>query len=79
MWGIAQCGLMSATQILGYTVGFPIGSAGPILVSSLWSVIYFREIRGTRNLLILTVTFALLLTGMILLALSKDANLFKKN
>ena len=51
MWGIAQCGLMSATQILGYTVGFPIGSAGPIIVSSCWSVFYFHEIQGTSPLL----------------------------
>lgn len=71
MWGIAQCGLMSATTILGYAVGFPIGSAGPIIVSSTWSVVYFREIRGARNLLLLGASFALLFTGIILLALSK--------
>jgi glucose uptake protein GlcU len=75
MWGIAQCGLMSATQILGYTVGFPIGSAGPIIVSSLWSVLYFREIRGVKNLCILGLSFALLFTGIILLALSKQEKL----
>jgi len=72
MWGIAQCGLMSATQILGYTVGFPIGSAGPIIVSSSWSVFYFREIRGGKNLGILSLSFALLFTGILLLALSKQ-------
>jgi len=70
MWGVAQCGLMSATQILGYAVGFPIGSAGPLLVSSTWSVVYFREIRGSKNLLLLAGSFTLLLTGIILLALS---------
>jgi len=71
MWGIAQCGLMSATQILGYTIGFPIGSAGPLIVSSLWSVLYFREIRGLRNLLFLGASFALLGTGIVLLPLSQ--------
>lgn len=70
MWGIAQCGLMSATQILGYAVGFPIGSAGPLLVSSTWSVLYFREIRGQRNIGLLLGSFSLLLTGIVLLALS---------
>lgn len=70
MWGIAQCGLMTATQILHYTVGFPIGSAGPILVSSMWSVLYFGEIRGRRNLLILGASFTLLLTGIVLLTMS---------
>jgi len=70
MWGVAQCGLMSATQILGYAVGFPIGSAGPLLVSSTWSVLYFREIRGTRNFLLLALSFGLLLAGIMLLAFS---------
>jgi len=70
MWGIAQCGLMSATQILGYAVGFPIGSAGPLLVSSAWSVLYFREIRGMRNFGLLAGSFVFLLTGIVLLALS---------
>lgn len=70
MWGVAQCGLMTATNILGYAVGFPIGSAGPVVVSSLWSVLYFREIRGLRNLLLLGASFALLFTGIALLALS---------
>lgn len=70
MWGVAQCGLMSATQILGYAVGFPIGSAGPLIVSSLWSVFYFREIRGAKNLGLLVGSFSLLFTGIILLAMS---------
>lgn len=70
MWGIAQCGLMSATQILGYAVGFPIGSAGPLLVSSLWSVFYFRELRGQKNIGLLLGSFAFLLSGIALLALS---------
>jgi len=75
MWGIAQCGLMSATQILGYAVGFPIGSAGPLLVSSTWSVVYFKEIRGIKNLGLLSFSFALLLTGILLLALSDQKHL----
>jgi len=70
MWGIAQCGLMAATGILNYTIGFPIGSAGPLVVSSLWSVLYFREIRGTKNLGLLLLSFAFIITGCVLLALS---------
>jgi len=70
MWGVAQCGLMTTTQILGYTIGFPIGSAGPLVISSLWSVVYFGEIRGRRNLTILLGSLTLLGTGIALLALS---------
>jgi len=71
MWGIAQCGLMIAIQILGYTIGFPIGSAGPLVVSSLWSVLYFSEIRGQRNLLLLLLSFVFIGTGIGLLSLSQ--------
>ncbi|KYR00559.1 transmembrane protein [Tieghemostelium lacteum] len=70
LWGIANCGLMVATQILGYTIGFPIGSSGPMIVSSLWSVLYFREIQGKKNLLILLGSFLFLGAGITLLALS---------
>lgn len=70
MWGIAQCGLMMATGILGYTIGFPIGNAGPLVVSSLWSVLYFREIRGTKNIGLLLFSFAFIGAGIVLLALS---------
>jgi len=73
MWGIAQVGLMIAVGILGYTVGFPIASTGPIIVSSLWSVLYFREIRGTRNFMFLGASFALLILGISLLTKSSIA------
>jgi glucose uptake protein GlcU len=74
MWGIAQCGLMMATQILGYTIGFPIGSAGPLIVSSLWSVLYFHEIRGRKNLSLLAGSFVCLGVGITLLSLSNRGN-----
>ncbi|KAK5584027.1 hypothetical protein RB653_005634 [Dictyostelium firmibasis] len=70
LWGIANVGLMVATQNLGYTIGFPMGSGGPMIVSSLWSVFYFREIRGVKNLLILLISFLFLGAGITILALS---------
>jgi len=70
MWGVAQCGLMSATQILGWAIGFTMGSAGPLLVSSSWAVFYFREIRGARNLLLLGISCTLLIAGILLLGFS---------
>ncbi|KAN0055796.1 hypothetical protein ACTA71_011683 [Dictyostelium dimigraforme] len=70
MWGIANCGLMVSTQNLGYTVGYPISCSGPMIISSLWSVFYFHEIKGIKNLLILCVSFLFLISGIILLAFS---------
>ncbi|EGC30078.1 hypothetical protein DICPUDRAFT_50939 [Dictyostelium purpureum] len=70
LWGIANCGLMVATQNLGYTVGFPMGASGPMVVSSIWSVVYFKEIQGVKNLLILLISFLFLGAGITTLALS---------
>jgi len=70
MWGVAQCGLTVATGILGFTIGFPIGSAGPAIVNALWSVFAFREIRGKKNLGLLVVAFCCQGAGITLLSLS---------
>eukprot|EP01133_Synstelium_polycarpum_P011473 gene11473-13375_t len=74
LWGIANVGLMVATQKLGYTVGFPMGSSGPMIVSSLWSVLLFKEIRGVRNIIILLVSFAFLGAGIVMLPLSSASS-----
>eukprot|EP01113_Clastostelium_recurvatum_P035496 TRINITY_DN4961_c0_g1_i1.p1 TRINITY_DN4961_c0_g1~~TRINITY_DN4961_c0_g1_i1.p1 ORF type:complete len:354 (-),score=76.07 TRINITY_DN4961_c0_g1_i1:34-1038(-) len=71
MWGIAQCGLMTATEILGFAVGFPIGSAGPSVIAALWGVFVFREIRGVRNLSLLVVSFLFSGAGIALLSKSR--------
>jgi len=70
MWGIAQCGLIVATGTLGFTIGFPIGSAGPSIVNALWSVFAFREIRGKKNLSLLVVAFLFQGAGIGLLSKS---------
>ncbi|EFA81285.1 transmembrane protein 144 A [Heterostelium album PN500] len=70
LWGIAQVGLMIATQNLGYVIGFPIGSSGPMVVSSLWSVLFFKEIQGMKNLLVLLISFMFLGAGITILTLS---------
>ncbi|GAM21856.1 hypothetical protein SAMD00019534_050310 [Acytostelium subglobosum LB1] len=75
LWGIAQVGLMVATQNLGYTVGFPIGSSGPLIVSSLWSVLLFKEIQGKKNLIFLGASFLFLITGIVLITLSNIKSL----
>lgn len=70
MWGVAQCGLTVATGVLGFTIGFPIGSAGPSIVNALWSVFAFREIRGKKNIGLLVVAFLFQGAGIGLLSMS---------
>lgn len=70
MWAIASCGLFFSVAFLGFTVGYPIVGIGPTLVSSFWSVIVFREIRGVRNLILLAVSLSIIILAIFLLTVS---------
>eukprot|EP00466_Bigelowiella_natans_P001411 jgi/Bigna1/139286/aug1.49_g13994 len=71
MWALGQVGWFIANGILGYTVAFPLAVIGPGLVGSLWSVFFFKEIRGTRNYLLLVGVFTLSIICAICIVLSK--------
>ncbi|XP_078601426.1 transmembrane protein 144-like isoform X2 [Branchiostoma floridae x Branchiostoma japonicum] len=70
MWGIAQTAWFVANQRLQESVSFPIITTGPSLIGALWSVLYFREIKGTRNILILSVAMIVTVSGAVLTGLS---------
>eukprot|EP00457_Paulinella_chromatophora_P009194 gb/GEZN01009251.1/.p1 GENE.gb/GEZN01009251.1/~~gb/GEZN01009251.1/.p1 ORF type:complete len:365 (+),score=40.57 gb/GEZN01009251.1/:79-1173(+) len=61
MWGIGCVGWFVANGALKFVVAFPIITTGPGLISTLIGILFFREIEGRRNYLILTLAF--LLTG----------------
>ncbi|XP_041915994.1 transmembrane protein 144-like isoform X1 [Alosa sapidissima] len=56
---------------IGSVVTYPIGTAGPSLVSLAWSVFCFREIKGTKNFILLGVILLTVLTGITLISVSK--------
>ncbi|XP_066287226.1 transmembrane protein 144-like [Branchiostoma lanceolatum] len=70
MWGIAESGWFVANQKLQESVSFPIISTGPGMIAALWSIFYFKEIKGARNLLILGLAFAVTVAGALLTAFS---------
>ncbi|XP_066287229.1 transmembrane protein 144-like [Branchiostoma lanceolatum] len=70
MWGVAQTAWFVANQRLQESISFPIITTGPTLIGALWSVLYFREIKGTRNLLVLVVAMVVTITGAVLTGLS---------
>lgn len=48
LWAVGNVGGVLATlQPLGLTVGYPSTQAC-LLVSGLWGIFYYREVRGTR-------------------------------
>ncbi|CAJ0561883.1 unnamed protein product, partial [Mesorhabditis spiculigera] len=75
MWAIAQSSFFIANDNLSQAVTFPIITTLPGCVASLWSILYFREIKGQRNLTTMAVAIAVTLTGASLVGLSKIVNL----
>lgn len=71
LWAIGCAGAMLATSGLGNAVGFPLACNGTFLVNSSWSVLYFKEIQGTRNLCLFGGAIFLLALSSILFSLSK--------
>jgi hypothetical protein len=50
MWAVAQTSWFIANKALGgASVGFPIITSGPGIISALWGVFVFKEIVGTKN------------------------------
>ncbi|CAC5394034.1 Transmembrane protein 144 [Mytilus coruscus] len=71
MWSIGTSCWFVANRSLSIPVAFPIVTTGPSIVASLWGVIVFKEIQGTRNLLILFLGFGIAITGAILAGVSR--------
>ena len=72
MWATAQICWFSANSKLGFAVAFPLISIGPGLVSSLWGVFAFGEIKGARNYGLLVAAFCLVIGASICIALSNS-------
>lgn len=64
MWGIGAIAWFVAAESLPISVTFPLISAGPNLVTMTWSLVYFREVRGRRDLALLSLALTLLGVGL---------------
>merc|ERR1711916_47673 len=69
---IAQASWFVATTQLGLVVAYPLVASGPSLVGSLWGALVFREIRGSRNVVLLFVASILLVISATLITLSRS-------
>uniref|UniRef100_K3X9E0 EamA domain-containing protein n=1 Tax=Globisporangium ultimum (strain ATCC 200006 / CBS 805.95 / DAOM BR144) TaxID=431595 RepID=K3X9E0_GLOUD len=70
LWAIGLAGQLYSAGQLGFDQAYPVSSIGPAMVSMLWSACYFHEIQGKRNLLILAVATAMVITGTALRVVS---------
>ena len=71
MWGIANAAWVVANTALSQAISFPIVSAGPCVIASLYGVILYKEVQGSRNLLLLVGGFTFTIVGGILCGISK--------
>ena len=71
MWGIAQAAFLLANSVLSQAISFPLISIGPATIAALWSIFYFRDIRGRRNFFIFSVGTLFRFVAALLIILSK--------
>ncbi|EDR21531.1 hypothetical protein EDI_289650 [Entamoeba dispar SAW760] len=71
MWAIAQVCWFVANTNLPYVVSYPLICAGPGLLSALWGIIVFGEIRGWKNFLFFAIGTLILIGGIVCIVVSK--------
>ena len=74
MWGIAQAGFIVANSVLSQAISFPLISIGPSTLAALWSILYLRDIAGSRNYLIFLGGSILRIIAAVFIVLSKPAS-----
>ena len=72
VWGIAQVSWFIANTNLPYIVSYPIICAGPGLISQLWGMIVFREVKGMKNFIFFGIGTFVLVVGIICIVISKS-------
>jgi hypothetical protein len=70
MWAFANIGFIVAISALKSAVAYPIVSVLPGIVTSLWSLFWFREIQGKRNYIFLACGMAVRCLAALLSGLS---------
>jgi glucose uptake protein GlcU len=71
IWAIAMCCLLSATSKLSASISYPISAMLPGCIAACWSIIYFKEIEGGKNLILMIVAILVTVSGAICIGASK--------
>lgn len=70
LWGVATIAAFTTIESLPLSITYPLISAGPNVISTIWSVFYFKEITEFKDLCILAGGVALLIAGLTCICLS---------
>lgn len=71
MWGVAQICFFTANTDLALVIVTPIVSTGPGILGTIWGCFLFKEVRGTKNFILMAAAFSTVLLGVGLIATSK--------
>eukprot|EP00928_Gymnodinium_smaydae_P027105 TRINITY_DN21073_c0_g1_i1.p1 TRINITY_DN21073_c0_g1~~TRINITY_DN21073_c0_g1_i1.p1 ORF type:complete len:477 (+),score=62.63 TRINITY_DN21073_c0_g1_i1:203-1432(+) len=69
IWLIGFAFMVCGIHEIGYSVGYTLDAVGPIVISSLISLFYYREIAGRRQLVLYSCGFCLQMVGVVLIAM----------
>lgn len=73
-WAFGFSFMMKGIIKLGFAVGYTLDAVGPILVASLVSICWFKEISGRKQLIIYWSAEALQLLGVVLITVFSKSN-----
>ncbi|EMD48044.1 transmembrane protein, putative [Entamoeba histolytica KU27] len=71
MWGVAQVCWFIANSNLPYVVSFPLITSGPGLLSQIWGIFVFGEVRGWKNFIFFGIGTFILIIGIVCIVVSK--------
>jgi glucose uptake protein GlcU len=72
LWTVACMASMLAISTLGLGIGYPLTSNGAFLCNAAWSIFYFKEVTGRRNLQVFAAASATNIAGCICLAIARS-------
>lgn len=70
LWGVATLAAFVAIESLPLSITYPLISAAPNIISTMWSVFYFKEITEFKDLCYLGAGVGLLMAGLTCICLS---------
>ncbi|KAI1700449.1 transmembrane family of transporters domain-containing protein [Ditylenchus destructor] len=71
IWAIGQLAWFFANDLLSQAISFPLNTMMPGVCCALWSVFYFKEITGRKNLMLLWLAIGITCLGAVLVGMSK--------
>lgn len=72
LWNVGFAGsTIAVTSPLGMSVGYPLTQCS-VLVGALWGVLYYKEIRGVKYLIVFALSMSVLVSGAVILGMGGE-------